>query len=78
MAVTGDCGSIGLGLSASDRDLLIRDVSIVFNVAATVRFDEKIQDAVAINIRGPKEVLEIGRQMTKLKVKIIHFYHPKK
>lgn len=54
VAVAGDCAAPGLGLSPADVDLLAREITVVFNVAATVRFDEKIKDAVAINIRGPK------------------------
>ncbi|RYA67897.1 hypothetical protein DD595_25900, partial [Enterobacter cloacae complex sp. 4DZ3-17B2] len=45
------------------------EVSIVFNVAATVRFDEKLKIAVAINIAGTKELLELCRQMNSLKVR---------
>ncbi|XP_044013795.1 uncharacterized protein LOC122856167 [Aphidius gifuensis] len=69
--ICGDCSKVGLGLSTSDRDLLASEVSIVFNVAATVRFDEKIEDAVAINIRGPKETLDLCRSMKQLR-SVVH------
>lgn len=69
VAVGGDCGSPGLGISAADRELLLRDISVVFNVAATVRFDEKLRQAVAINVGGTKEVLELCRRMHNLRVR---------
>ena len=73
VAVEGDCALPGLGISETDKELLLRKVSIVFNVAATVRFDEKLKQAVAINISGSKEMIDLCRQMEKLKVTILHF-----
>lgn len=68
MAIAGDCSLPGLGISASDRALITRDVSIVFHVAATVRFDEKMKLAVPINVRSPKDALDLSREMPGLKV----------
>ncbi|XP_048516238.1 fatty acyl-CoA reductase wat-like isoform X2 [Athalia rosae] len=65
--ISGDCSAPGLGLSPADRATLIREVSIVFHGAATVRFDEKLRLAVAINVQSPKEILELCREMPKLK-----------
>lgn len=42
-------------------------MSIVFHVAATVKFDEKLRLAAAINVQGPKSILELCRNMSKLK-----------
>lgn len=36
-------------------------------MAATVRFDEKLKVAVAINVRSPSDLLQLGRDMTQLK-----------
>lgn len=72
-AVGGDCAVAGLGLSETDREFLISKISIVFNVAATVKFDEKLKQAVAINISGPKEMIDLSRRMDKLKVNILYF-----
>lgn len=60
----------GLGIETSDRSLLIEDVSHVFHGAATVRFDEKLRSAVATNVVGTRSVLELAREMKKLKVLI--------
>uniref|UniRef100_A0A0C9PMV0 Fatty acyl-CoA reductase n=1 Tax=Fopius arisanus TaxID=64838 RepID=A0A0C9PMV0_9HYME len=70
-AVSGDCALPELGLSPGDRDSLVREITIVFNVAATVRFDEKIKDAVTINVRGPKEILNLCRSIANLRA-VIH------
>ncbi|XP_058809405.1 fatty acyl-CoA reductase wat-like [Phymastichus coffea] len=67
VAVAGDCSIQGLGLSTPDRDLLMRDVSIVFHVAATVRFDEKLKLATAINIQSTADVIDLCKDMGKLK-----------
>lgn len=37
VAVNGDCMLPGLGIDANDRALLIKNVNIVYHVAATVR-----------------------------------------
>ncbi|XP_012270704.1 fatty acyl-CoA reductase wat isoform X2 [Orussus abietinus] len=69
--IAGDCSVPALGLSASNRALLLREVSIVFHVAATVRFDEKLKLATAINIRSTGDILDICKYMPKLK-SLIH------
>lgn len=35
-------------------------------MAATVRFDEKLKTAVAINVKGTKEVLQLGKECLNL------------
>ncbi|PSN40547.1 hypothetical protein C0J52_10393 [Blattella germanica] len=65
--VSGDVGLPKLGLSEADYDLMAQEVDIVFHIAATVRFDEKLKTAVHINIRGTKHLLDLAKQMTKLK-----------
>lgn len=39
-------------------------------MAATVRFDEKLKTAVAINVQGPKEMVELCKEMSNLKAAI--------
>ncbi|XP_015586610.1 fatty acyl-CoA reductase wat isoform X2 [Cephus cinctus] len=67
VAVAGDCSAQDLGLSSADRTLLIRNVSTVFHVAATVRFDEKLKLATAINIRSTGDIIDLCKHMPKLK-----------
>lgn len=66
--VSGDCSELRLGLSAEDEAVLVRNVSYVFHMAATVRFDDPICQAIMINTRSTREVVELSKKMTKLKV----------
>lgn len=64
----GDCAMAGLGLTLTDRQTLITNVTTVFHAAATVRFDEKLKFAVSINVHGTRDVINLCHQMTRLKV----------
>ncbi|XP_049941469.1 putative fatty acyl-CoA reductase CG5065 isoform X3 [Schistocerca serialis cubense] len=71
VAVAGDVAQSGLGLSPDDAAMLRHRVSVIFHVAATVRFDEELQVAAAINVRGTWEVLRLARDMPNLKA-VVH------
>jgi len=73
VAIAGDCSQLNLGISAQDRATLIREVSIVFHVAATVRFDEKLKLAVPINVRSTRDVVNLCKEITNLKVSYIRY-----
>ena len=66
--VAGDVTLDGLGLSESDMKLLCDNVSIVFNSAATVRFDEELRTAVELNVKGPQRLIRICHKMKCLEV----------
>lgn len=72
VAIAGDCSQPNLGMSSQDRATLIREVSIVFHVAATVRFDEKLKLAVPINVRSTRDVVNLCKEITDLKVPFLH------
>ena len=72
--LTDDCAEIGLGLSATDRQILEETVSIVFHAAATVRFDDPLKSAVLLNTRGTMEIMMIARNMKNLKVRLINVF----
>nr|CAD7433814.1 unnamed protein product [Timema monikensis] len=57
-----------LGLSLADKELLCRDVSIVYHAAATIRFDEPLKRAVMLNTRGTRQMLELAKEMHKLEL----------
>jgi alcohol-forming fatty acyl-CoA reductase len=67
VAITGDCVLPGLGICAAERAMLQQNVQIVFHVAATVRFDEKLKLALGINVCGTREILQLAREMADLK-----------
>ena len=43
VAISGDIVQEDLGIDQSDEDILIRDVSVVFHSAATIKFDEDMK-----------------------------------
>nr|CAD7265778.1 unnamed protein product [Timema shepardi] len=66
----GDCSLPKLGISPSDYEMLTQQVNIILHLAATVKFDEKINIAVPMNIGGTKEIIDLGRACVNLKVSI--------
>ncbi|KAL2734726.1 fatty acyl-CoA reductase wat-like isoform X2 [Vespula maculifrons] len=73
VAIEGDCSLPNLGISINDRATLIREVSIVFHVAATVKFNEKMKLAADINVRSLKDAIYLSKKMPKLKVRILSY-----
>jgi len=66
--IAGDCGLPDLGINKEDQTKLIENVNVVFHCAATVRFDENLKIATAINIRGTVDIIKMCRKMPQLKV----------
>lgn len=71
IALRGDCSEPGLGLSVTDREILTYNVQVIFHLAATVNFNENLKLALAINVHGTKDVLDLAREAKKLK-SIVH------
>ncbi|XP_054280095.1 putative fatty acyl-CoA reductase CG5065 [Macrosteles quadrilineatus] len=71
VVVEGDITALGLGLSEADRATILENVSIVFHVAASVRFNEPLTDAILMNTRGTREVVELCLKMKQL-VALLH------
>ncbi|XP_068157912.1 fatty acyl-CoA reductase wat-like [Drosophila tropicalis] len=65
-AITGDCQLPDLGLSDTDRKLLLDEVQIVIHGAATVRFNEPLHVALAINTRATRLVVQLAKQMSRV------------
>ncbi|XP_037036416.1 putative fatty acyl-CoA reductase CG5065 [Bradysia coprophila] len=64
--IRGDVTLMQLGISESDQELLCRNVSVVYHLAATIKFDEKLELAAKINMLGTRSLLELCRRMTHL------------
>lgn len=60
-----------LGLSVQDRALLIQNVNVVFHSAASVRFNEKIDSAFALNTCATIKVLDLCKSIKNLKA-LVH------
>ncbi|XP_034249183.1 fatty acyl-CoA reductase 1-like isoform X2 [Thrips palmi] len=69
--VPGDIEAPSLGLSDADRQLLCAEVSVVFHVAASVRFDDPLQKALRTNLQSTKDIVQLARDMPRLKV-LVH------
>ncbi|XP_043486971.1 fatty acyl-CoA reductase wat-like [Polistes fuscatus] len=67
VCISGDCSLPNLGITTLDRTILIKEISIVFHAAATIRFNEKIKSATAVNVRGVKYMISLSKEMQKLK-----------
>ncbi len=66
--IIGDCLKSGLGLTPTDRDTMTDRVNVIFHVAATVRFDAPLRNAVHMNIRSTSDMLDLAHEMKQLKV----------
>ncbi|KAJ8958400.1 hypothetical protein NQ318_002182 [Aromia moschata] len=64
------CPDAKKGSSPWQRVKAITDapVNIVYHVAASVRFDDSLKDAVIMNTRGTREVVELCKKMKRLDV----------
>nr|KAF7398333.1 hypothetical protein H0235_016341 [Vespula pensylvanica] len=67
VAIEGDCSLPNFSISVIDRAIFIREVLIVFNVTATVKFNETIKLAIVINVRSLKDAINLSKEMPKLK-----------
>lgn len=64
--IEGDCLSKGLGISEEDKTLIESNVNIVFHIVATVKFNEKLQTAIDLNVNGTVRVLNLAKEMKEL------------
>lgn len=66
--IEGDISSEKLGLSADNRALLIEEVNIIINLAASIDFNEPIRVAINTNYFGCLRVLELATSCKHLQV----------
>jgi len=71
LVVAGDITLPGFGISPADMETICSEVSIIFNSAATVKFDEELKAAVKMNVKGPQQLLQICRKMKRLEA-LVH------
>lgn len=68
--VEGDVAKKYLGMQESDWKMLQECVTLVFNAAASVRFDDPLQKAIFTNTRSTKDAILLAKGMKNLKVSI--------
>ncbi|XP_050347236.1 putative fatty acyl-CoA reductase CG5065 [Nymphalis io] len=66
--VIGDLTELNLGISTQDLQILYDEVSVVFHLAATIKFNEPLSVAVKINVGGTEEVIKICQNMKNIEV----------
>ncbi len=64
--VKGDLLVDGLKLSKDDEFRLINEVQVVFNSAASVDFNARLDDAIQANILGSLRVYNLAKKMVNL------------
>ncbi|XP_039296931.1 putative fatty acyl-CoA reductase CG5065 [Nilaparvata lugens] len=67
VAIDGDITLDSLGLKPENRKLLVEEVSVVFNGAASLRLEAGLKSAIENNTVGTKRVLELCREMKQIK-----------
>jgi alcohol-forming fatty acyl-CoA reductase len=56
-----------LGITASDRKLLVDNVDVIFHCAALVSFDSSLLDILKVNVAGTHRLLELATEMKQLR-----------
>jgi fatty acyl-CoA reductase len=64
--VNADMEAEDLGISREDREYIKNNAQIIVHGAATVKFDEPLRTAIAINVRGTKNMLDLAREVKNL------------
>ncbi|XP_020290521.1 fatty acyl-CoA reductase 1-like [Pseudomyrmex gracilis] len=64
--ISGDVTAKDLGLLPNDRQLLIEKVSIIFHIAAIVRFDESLKNIIFSNLRATRDVCILAQSMKNI------------
>jgi fatty acyl-CoA reductase len=64
--LSGDITLPCFGLCAADEKTLIDEVGVIFHSAATIRFNEKLTEAVNLNVVAVQTLMQIAKKMKKL------------
>lgn len=68
--LNGDVSLVKFGLSEADFERM-KNVSVIFHVAASVRFDDNLKFATLLNTRGTREVMRFAESLKNIKV-VLH------
>jgi long-chain acyl-CoA synthetase len=63
VAIPGDVTAEGLGLSDSDRERVLGEVTAIVHCAAAISFDQTLEQARAVNTAGTLRVIELSREI---------------
>lgn len=65
--ISGDVSEENLGLSSTDRALLVDKINVVIHSAASLDFQEPLRPTVIINLLGTRQIMTLCSQMKSLK-----------
>jgi fatty acyl-CoA reductase len=65
VAVGGDISVPNLGIDPVQRQELLDEVDTIFTIAATVVFDEPLDDSIRLNTHGPLALLELAHESSR-------------
>ena len=68
VAISGDVTIDELAMNPIERQLVLENVSIIFNCAATIRFDEPLRRALQLNVGSALRVLRLAQRCPQLQV----------
>ncbi|OQV24146.1 Fatty acyl-CoA reductase 1 [Hypsibius exemplaris] len=71
IAMQGDVNEEDFGLHSDNLRRLLEETSVVFHVAATIRFDEPLKYAIEMNVISVQRLVGLCRRMTRLKA-LVH------
>ncbi|XP_014210111.1 fatty acyl-CoA reductase 1-like [Copidosoma floridanum] len=60
VTIKGDLKNERLGMSESDRALLINELDVIVHSGATTKFDEKVSVALKINVLATRDLLDLA------------------
>lgn len=69
--ISGDVANTDLGLSPESKKKLTDNVTVIFHVAATLKLDANLKDAVNMNTEGTWRLLHLSCEMKNLVVSLI-------
>ncbi|XP_071054447.1 putative fatty acyl-CoA reductase CG5065 [Onthophagus taurus] len=68
--ISGDLKKANLGINEDELIVLLKDVDVVFHMAANVKFQEPLKETVLTNLGGSYNVLELAKRFKNLSVYI--------
>ena len=66
VAISGDITAPNLGISPTDMETIISNVSVIFHAAATVKFDGDLADSIKMNVKGTLSIVDLARRIDSL------------
>jgi fatty acyl-CoA reductase len=66
--IEGDICKDGLALKPEDREMLINELDVIINCAASIDFNERLCDAININYLGCLRMLDLAHECKKLEI----------